>query len=55
MCSKAGIQMQSSIDQDGWATFRFAPNGTRRTYYLYFDIQDKNGNVIQRQATLIIA
>ena len=52
---QAGMQMQSSIDQDGWATFRFAPNGTRRTYYLFFDIQDKNGNVIQRQATLIIA
>ena len=34
---------------DGWATFRFAPNGTRRTYYLFFAIQDKNGNVIQRQ------
>jgi hypothetical protein len=52
---QAGMQMQSSIGQDGWATFRFAPNGTRRTYYLYFDIQDKNGNAIQRQATLIIA
>ena len=49
------MQMQSSIGLDGWATFRFAPNGTRRTYYLFFAIQDKNGNVIQRRATLIIA
>jgi cellulase (glycosyl hydrolase family 5) len=52
---QAGMQMQSSIGVDGWATFVFAPNGTKRTYYLYFAIQDKNGNVIQRQATLIIA
>jgi hypothetical protein len=52
---QGNIQMQSSIGADGWATFVFAPNGTRRTYYLFFDIQDKNGNVIQRQATLIIA
>ena len=51
---QAGIQMQSSIGTDGWASFRFAPNGTKRTYYLSFDIQDKNGNVIQRSATLII-
>jgi hypothetical protein len=52
---QAGIQMQSSIEADGWATFVFAPNGTKRTYYLFFDIQDKNGNVIKRQVTLIIA
>ncbi len=51
---QTGMQMQSSIGADGWATFTFAPNGTRRVYYLYFAIQDKNGNVIQRQATLII-
>jgi hypothetical protein len=51
---QGNIQMQSSIGQDGWATFLFAPNGTRRTYYLYFDIQDKNGNMIHREATLII-
>jgi hypothetical protein len=52
---QSNIQMQSSIGADGWATFSFAPNGTRRTYYLFFAIQDKNGNVIERQATLIIA
>jgi len=51
---QTGMQMQSSIGVDGWATFVFAPNGTKRVYYLYFAIQDKNGNVIQRQATLII-
>ena len=48
------IQMQSTIGKDGWASFTFAPNGTKRTYYLYFDVQDKNGNAIQRSATLII-
>jgi hypothetical protein len=48
------IQMQSVIAKDGWASFTFAPNGTRRTYYLYFELQDKNGNLIQRSATLII-
>ena len=51
---QTGMQMQSSIGADGWATFTFAPNGTKRVYYLFFAIQDKNGNVIQRQATLII-
>lgn len=51
---QAGIQMQSSIEIDGWATFVFAPNGTKRTYYLFFDIQDKNGNVIKREVTLVI-
>ena len=39
------IQMQSTIAKDGWASFTFAPNGTKRTYYLYFEIQDKNGNI----------
>ncbi len=49
------LQMQATIGTDGWATFlNFPPNGTKRVYYLYFDIQDKNGNVIKRQATLII-
>jgi hypothetical protein len=49
------IQMQSTIAKDGWASFTFAPNGTKRVYYLYFEIQDKNGNKIERQATLVIA
>jgi hypothetical protein len=49
------IQMQSTIGTDGWASFTFAPNGTKRTYFLYFDIQDKNGNAVQRSATLVIA
>jgi Glycosyl hydrolase catalytic core len=48
------IQMQSTIARDGWASFTFAPNGTRRVYYLFFDLQDKNGNSVQRSATLII-
>ena len=51
---QGNIQIQSTIGADGWATFIFAPNGTRRTYYLFFAIQDKNGNVVERQATLII-
>jgi len=49
------IQMQSTISRDGWASFTFAPNGTKRVYYLYFELQDKNGNSIERQATLVIA
>jgi hypothetical protein len=49
------IQMQSTIAKDGWATFTFAPNGTKRIYYLYFELQDKNGNKIERQATLVVA
>jgi hypothetical protein len=49
------IQMQSTIAKDGWASFTFAPNGTKRVYYLYFELQDKNGNSIERQATLVIA
>lgn len=48
------IQMQSTIGTDGWASFTFAPNGTKRTYFLYFDVQDKNGNAVQRSATLIV-
>ncbi len=48
------IQQQSTIATDGWASFNFPPNGTKRTYYLYFDVQDKNGNTVQRSATLII-
>ena len=48
------IQMQSTIARDGWASFTFAPNGTRRVYYLFFELQDKNGNKVQRSATLII-
>ena len=48
------IQQQSTIGTDGWATFTFAPNGTKRTYFLYFDIQDKNGNAVERSATLVI-
>jgi hypothetical protein len=48
------IQQQSTIGADGWASFTFAPNGNKRTYYLYFDIQDRNGNTVQRSATLII-
>jgi hypothetical protein len=46
--------MQSTIARDGWASFKFAPNGTRRVYYLFFDLEDKNGNSVQRSATLII-
>jgi hypothetical protein len=49
------IQMQSTIAKDGWASFTFAPNGTKRVYYLYFEIQDKNGNSVERQATLVVA
>jgi len=49
------IQMQSTIGRDGWASFTFAPNGTKRVYYLFFELQDKNGNSIERQATLVIA
>ena len=49
------IQMQSSIAADGWASFTFAPNGTRRVYYLYFYLNDKNGNALQRSATIIVA
>jgi Glycosyl hydrolases family 39 len=49
------IQMQSTIARDGWASFTFAPNGTKRIYYLYFELQDKNGNKIERQATLVVA
>jgi hypothetical protein len=48
------IQKQSTIDTDGWASFTFDPNGTKRTYFLSFDVQDKNGNAVQRSATLII-
>lgn len=51
---QANIQQATTLGQDGWATFTFAPNGTRRTYYLYFDVQDKNGNSVRRSATLII-
>ncbi len=49
------IQMQSTIAKDGWASFTFAPNGTKRIYYLYFELEDKNGNSVERQATLVIA
>ena len=43
------------IGTDGWATFNgFPANGTKRTYYLDFEINDKNGNVLMRTATLII-
>jgi hypothetical protein len=49
------IQMQSTIARDGWASFTFAPNGTKRVYYLFFELQDKNGNMIERQATLIVS
>jgi Cellulase (glycosyl hydrolase family 5) len=47
-------QMQGVIGTDGWASFQFASNGTKRTYFLYFDINDKNGNVLKRSATLVI-
>ena len=48
------LQMQSTIGVDGWATFTFPPNRTKRVYYLYFDINDKNGNSVNRSATLTI-
>ncbi len=48
-------QVQGVIGTDGWATFNgFPANGTKRTYYLEFEINDKNGNVLKRTATLII-
>jgi hypothetical protein len=48
------IQMQGVIGTDGWASFQFPPNGTKRVYYLYFEVGDKNGNEVTRSATLII-
>jgi hypothetical protein len=51
---QGNIQQQTVIDTDGWVTFTFEPNATKRTYFLYFDIQDRNGNAVQRSATLII-
>jgi hypothetical protein len=48
-------QVQGVIGTDGWATFNgFPANGTKRTYYLFFEMNDKNGNVLKRTATLII-
>ncbi len=47
-------QMQAGIGYDGWASFQFPTNGTKRVYYLNFDINDKNGNTLKRNATLII-
>jgi hypothetical protein len=49
------IQQQTVVGQDGWATFTFEPNGTKRIYYLYFDVQDKNGIAVKHNATLIVA
>jgi hypothetical protein len=48
------IQQQSTIDADGWAAFKFDPNNSKRVYYMYFTIQDKNGNSVQHSVTLII-
>jgi hypothetical protein len=48
------IQQQSTIDSDGWAAFKFEPNNAKRVYYMYFTIQDKNGNSVQHSITLII-
>jgi hypothetical protein len=48
------IQQQTVIGQDGWATFTFQPNASKRVYYLFFDIQDKNGIAVKRSATLIV-
>jgi hypothetical protein len=47
-------QMQGVIGNDGWASFQFPANGSKRTYYLYFEINDKNGNTLKRSATLVI-
>jgi hypothetical protein len=49
------IQQQSTIDADGWATFHFEPNNSKRVYYMYFTVQDRNGNSVQHNVTLIIA
>ena len=48
------LQTQGVIGTDGWASFQFPANGTKRIYFLYFDIEDKNGNSVKRSATLII-
>jgi hypothetical protein len=48
------LQPQSKIDVDGWATYTFQPNRTPVTYVLDFEINDKNGNVVRRRATLIV-
>ena len=38
-----------------WCRPAHCANGTKRIYYLYFELQDKNGNKIERQATLVVA
>ncbi len=47
-------QLQTKIDMDGWATFVFGRSAVAATYLVTFDINDKNGNTLQRTATLII-
>lgn len=47
-------QLQTKIDVDGWATFIFGRSAVQATYLVTFDINDKNGNTLQRTATLII-
>lgn len=48
-------QLQTKIDVDGWATFVFGRSAVAATYVVTFDINDKNGNTLQRTATLIIS
>jgi len=48
-------QLQTKIDVDGWATFIFGRSAVQATYLVTFDINDKNGNTLQRTATLIIS
>jgi len=47
-------QLQTKIDVDGWATFIFGKSAVRATYFVTFDLNDKNGNTLQRTATLVI-
>lgn len=47
-------QLQTKIDLDGWATFVFGRSAVAATYLVTFDINDKNGNTLQRTATLVI-
>jgi hypothetical protein len=51
---QGNIQQQTTIGTDGWASFIFASNNNKRTYFLNFEINDKNGNLVRRSATLLI-
>ncbi len=50
----AVTQLQTKIDVDGWATFVFGRSAVPATYLVTFDLNDKNGNTLQRTATLVI-